>query len=382
MARYFKFDWLTFMVYHVNMKEVLKLLDLSDYLSDFLANVTEMDRDYETVEVFNFNGVRIDFSNQFLYLDDPRKETIFDKQFPKMRVDISGSGLDFLRSQGFDVNSFIRQLPKYENIKVNRVDWAYDFVNADEDYLDLIANEIRNLQIAGCLTPGSRLKTLNTNRNYIYDLQEGCDKQILYIGATRSERKLRIYDKYLQYVQDGIIKKEIPEFKDDPIVKSWLRVELQTRHAFASSFLKTVSATDNFYENAWSWIAENYTIMNDFDLHIMYGFEKLFSYVGKAPIILNENYKYVPVLEQVDNSIEKNLTTLAFYFLRFGFDALADKIYDKVHWILFEEHDPRAKRVRRALAIRISRDLAENRISLKDYVMYDLLQGFSSEVIA
>lgn len=68
-----------------------------------------------------------------------------------------------------------------------------------------------------------------------YSLRSG-DQHTIYLGTTRSNRLVRIYNKLMQYQKNGVIVKPLP-FPENMDVKSWFRIEFQTRKVEASKYL-------------------------------------------------------------------------------------------------------------------------------------------------
>lgn len=390
MANYFRFDWLSCMISNSTLHEIMEILNLADFCSDFLSNVHDRDQNCQTTTVLSFSGVTFEVNTDLLHNSKPKNDlpsvqkNIFYFELRRFRLDISGSGLDFLRSNNFDVTNFILSIPKRNGFTVTRLDWAYDFVNYDHDFTDMMIRELNSLKFSGIIDEKSRLKNYGSDNGqinaYKYQIFDGTEKSCLYIGANRSQRLARIYNKYLERLNNGVFTKDLPIFENDPCVKSWVRFEMQTRYDFSGSFLKSiVSQLDkgkDFIKSAWAFICEKYMIVNELTLEPLAGFKEMFTSVERAPIILNEKYTYVPIKDKLDNTITRVTTTLAIFYIVWGMDLLENKIYDKVHWLLFD-NSISASRARIVLAHKIEQLCYEEGISIKDFAHPEILSALS-----
>lgn len=237
-----KIDWYSAIFNDMSFRTVLEWLQLDRYVTEFCENVYEQTQGLELKYVFNWRGVRLETS-QFNFYNEPVidgtcQEHLFDKVIPKIRLDISGSGLDNLRAEGVDVDTLLRTrvdsngfpampMPSH----VTRIDFAFDLINYQPFFLDKVITYAQkyhtsNDRVLVCSTDprsGGGLK---------YSIRTGSQKTI-YIGGTTSERMLRIYDKRLQYTDPS----NSTYIKDNPYDNpdSWIRIELQTRRKTADS---------------------------------------------------------------------------------------------------------------------------------------------------
>lgn len=81
----------------------------------------------------------------------------------------------------------------------------------------------------------TRVPIMNTQGGNKYSVRIG-DQTTIYLGATTSDKLLRIYDKKAQYTKDGLWKENNP-YMDNDDCKSWFRIELQTRQKKLVLFL-------------------------------------------------------------------------------------------------------------------------------------------------
>lgn len=235
-AIYSKIDWYTAIFSDMSFNTVLRWLGLEDYITEFCENVYEQCQGLEDKYIFNFRGVRLETNQWNFYgeqiVEGTMQEHLFDKVLPKIRLDISGSGLDNLRALGMDVDTFLRTqtdengeyvMPQPSH--VTRIDFAFDLVNYLPEFLDTLIEYCENNH-----TPADRVCIVSDRARsgcgIKYSIRKGGQKT-LYLGATTSEKMLRVYDKKLQYTNPEGTQyvKENPYDNPD----SWIRIELQCR---------------------------------------------------------------------------------------------------------------------------------------------------------
>lgn len=243
---YSKLDWFTCMAYGVSFKDIFLALEIDEgYWQDFLNEPFQRNMGYVTKQVYSVNGINIEFTT-----DDNEKllscENIFEEKINEIRLDITGKGLDWLRTF-CDIDSKLRDpqmLCIIKPVKIKRADFAFDFVNVKGDFLDTFINYLKAKEIESNFNAYSNRLTISKGRWIQYKYVVGYGQKILYLGSTRSERLIRIYDKLLQYQTNGILTKELPYFCDDETVTTWWRWELQARHNSAHHMLYG-SSTNN-----------------------------------------------------------------------------------------------------------------------------------------
>lgn len=225
-AIYMKIDWLTVIFNDVTLFDVLEFLHLTDNVADFFKDQMKINQGYEDFILFKYEGCTIQCSETYFY-GQSEMDDIFSLVCPKVRLDLSGSGLDFLRSTGLDPDKYFRNPDNYpQPFHLTRCDFAFDFINYAETLLDEVVDY--------CLknhTDADRVCIYKHSPGTKYRYVQGGQKT-LYLGSTTSERMLRIYDKRLQFIDQisGLYKKENPY--NDP--ESWIRIELQLRKLTAN----------------------------------------------------------------------------------------------------------------------------------------------------
>lgn len=218
-----KVDWVTMIFTDCCMMDVLKWLHLEKCISDFIRNMFEVSRGYSDVVKFVYNGIVLETNKFSFYGDQP--EDVFDVVVPKLRLELSGSGLDFLRSLGVEMNvyRFNRpNLPEGSSYHFSRIDFAYDFIDYQPTFLDELIEHCNKHQL-----PSGRVPLASTHGAIKCKIVTG-DRKVCYLGSEQSDKFLRVYDKRLQCINrvTGTYVKSNPYGNPD----SWIRVEWQLRN--------------------------------------------------------------------------------------------------------------------------------------------------------
>lgn len=202
-----KYDWFTCVFNDVSLKDVLDCIqffdyDNDDYLKCFSQRILTSVGALPEISL-NFNGAHINLRYEsLLYLTgsvdladlDPYK--VLNTCLPYIRLDISGSGLDYFRSIGISIDTILNKpfdLP-YGSYHPTRADIAFDLIDYAPDFLDQ------------CKEACHRLAHKDTGRvpaqsnGGIKWSERGGDQNTLYLGSVGSDRLLRIYDKKLQFM--------------------------------------------------------------------------------------------------------------------------------------------------------------------------------------
>lgn len=194
--------------------------------------------------------------------------SFFDHNFRKVRVYISGRGMDFCREHFLykDTIDFDRYLLnlycKFDgqhNFRFTRNDIAVDVFNCDQDIIQQIYTEFIKAQIDEDYTTfGKPLNFVFTNRSrsstssFKFDFRVNSDQRTIYIGSKNSDQLLRIYDKYMEKtLPDGGLDSSITYFDQIKTedIKTWTRFELQLRNKKACSV-----ATEHVLESPFGFM--------------------------------------------------------------------------------------------------------------------------------
>ncbi|MBQ9085872.1 MAG: replication initiation factor domain-containing protein [Clostridia bacterium] len=228
---YCKLDWLTAIFQDCSLNHVLRWLKLDDCVSDFCATAYEQSRGYDQVFKFVYNGILIETSSFNFYGVD-LDVGVFDTIVPKIRLELSGSALDYLRSIGVNMDSyrFVQpDLPLSGSYHFTRADWAYDFINYKPEFVDQMLDHI-----ASNMLPSGRIPLASTHGAIGCRVVTGGQKTV-YLGSPQADKMLRVYDKKMQFIDlsSGLYKKTNPY--NDP--DSWFRIEWQTRNRLAHNLV-------------------------------------------------------------------------------------------------------------------------------------------------
>lgn len=230
-----KIDWFSIMLSEISIVDLfcwLQIPEAIDFDDAVLNNFYQMSMGYDERLFFSWNGIAISFS-LFDVKDIPLDTNFFELQVPRVKLDLSGSGLDYLRLQGINIDDFLRNIQSYDYFQnpysITRCDFAFDFVNWQPHFLDKCFEYVHNHH-----TNSNRLCCVGITSSLAYTERHGKD-ETLYIGSPTSDKLLRIYDKKLQYIDRETGAYIKPNFYSNP--DSWIRVEWQLRNRKAVEIL-------------------------------------------------------------------------------------------------------------------------------------------------
>lgn len=229
---YCKIDWLTVMFFDCSMNNILSWLHMDDCVSEFCAAAFQQSRGYDEVFKFIYNGVMLETSSFNFYGED-MSVSIFDTVVPKIRLELSGSALDYLRSIGVDMDShrFVQpKLPDGGSYHFTRCDWAFDFINYMPEFVDQLMDHINEHKL-----PSGRVPLASTNSAIGCRMITGTMK-LVYLGSAQSDRMLRVYDKRMEQTNLNTGTYVKPNPYGDP--DSWFRIEWVTRNKFANDLVQ------------------------------------------------------------------------------------------------------------------------------------------------
>lgn len=229
---YCKLDWLTVIFFDSTLNHVLHWLQHDDCISEFCEGAYEQSRGYDQVFRFVYNNILIETS-AFNFYGRQEDLSMFDVVLPKIRLDLSGSALDYLRSCGIDMDTYrftVPKLPEGGSYHFTRCDFAFDFINYRPDFVDRLIDHIRVHAL-----PSGRVP-LASSKGAIGCKVVTCNQKTVYLGSPQSDRMLRVYDKRMEQMNlaTGLYKKPNPYGNPD----SWFRIEWQTRNKFANDLVQ------------------------------------------------------------------------------------------------------------------------------------------------
>lgn len=347
---YCKLDWVTVMFFDCCMNDILSWLKLDDAVSDYLLGFFERSRGYDQRFIFTYNGVTLDTSAFDLYGCNIDLQ-VFDCKLPKIRLDLSGTGLDFLRSRGLDVDNYLRSpyaFPEGVQYHFTRADFAYDFINYCPEFMDNLIDYVYRNQL-----PSGRIPILNLTGGMTCKVVTGGQKTV-YVGSPQSDRMLRLYDKRLEQMDKSQWVYKKPNPYGDP--ESWFRIEWQVRNQFANtmllgtddkgrlhdfkSILKDIFTRYCFAEGLSGDKHRNHIKPVEF-------WQKLFNWEDLERRII-QNANYVQPVSPVE-SLKKRFETVGIrlfilYYSKFGRERLLEACREYIEK-LFEDNPASAKRL-------------------------------------
>lgn len=246
---YSKLDWYSVVLNHYCPHEVLDLIDCyDDFISMARGREFDSETGFHTVVSFSMDGITFQIQKiEYDFLMDALDGdlvSLFDHEFNWLKLDLSGTGLDVLRNRGIPIDDKVSD-PLFwfdhdeKQHHVTRADFAFDFVNLNPDFLPdfgffLSEGEYKHWFDSGRM-PNGRPGGLK------YSNKLGGSEHTIYLGCPQSDKMLRCYDKLRQMAPDGIWKNPVPTVflaHEDLPLKSWVRIELQTRREFADLCLE------------------------------------------------------------------------------------------------------------------------------------------------
>lgn len=249
-----KVDWFTAMFYDVSVEKVLDLYGLNDFLTADLLSIYSERYSTETnlgkqIILQIANGIRIEVKCSLiesrLKIFNPMGMEFSDlmcEPLPAIRIDFSGSGLEFLRAGGYDVDSRFTT-PVYVcssdgtvftqfgdvRCKITRIDIAFDLLNYGNSFYETCVDLIGKYgdYLTGKIHLGEDPKCCVKST---YSIRSG-NQRTIYLGSSSSDKLCRIYDKGYQWEQARVksIADHPYQTAEGILPDSWIRIELQLR---------------------------------------------------------------------------------------------------------------------------------------------------------
>lgn len=239
-----KFDGITIIVGKCSISRFFDFLGFTD-LIDFddlkLSRPFQRDAQFDDKICWRWNGLDFSFS---IYDNTDYEDDLFHYELEDLRIDFSGQGLDFLRSEGIDCEVFFKDLNKFyewfglSGFHFTRVDIAFDFINFNEDMIDKLLKYIDNNK-----TVSGFIGLCNIARPIVYELNLSSGSTI-YFGSKASAKRLTIYDKKAE--QSDPITGEYIRANPYSNPSSWIRIEARYRKKEADKIIS--ASNDNFFD--------------------------------------------------------------------------------------------------------------------------------------
>lgn len=331
-----KIDWFSGIFKMTTIDEVLKQFHIDKlenydkwveaFNNRYINNFSVLNETY-----INFSGLNIALSNYDILRNNYDLEglSVLDADqivFNKIQVNISGQGLDYLRSLGLDVDLIVQNLNNCDlDFHVTRCDFAFDFINIAPTLVDELMVCCQKSE-----TEFHRIRTGKVN-GLKYSLRRG-DQKTVYIGSTAGNKLLRVYDKKLEYQMSG--KGETPYTIQTVQPYSWIRLELQTRRDLAEKLLYH-QEFDPTYKYVMTLIHDECLPLRQKNSHDLESFETLEQVVNWAalPSII-QNIKvdqvYVdPVIKAV-RAVDNNIVSTSIVVATFGIQEYVNQVFQTI----------------------------------------------------
>lgn len=250
-------------------------------------------------------------------------ESFYINRFSKIRVDMSGGKLDYLRQQGQDFEKLFFSGTLPENAHYTRIDAAFDYINFKPRLFDDLVDFLQQYGVRGRIgvgSAGARQFEIHSGR-----------EEIIYIGS--GQNILRCYDKKLEFDQKD---KWDPE---DIHPECWHRLEWQLRSNSLKKVLSTyvIDTPQHFFEALYqSWMLR--PPLDDYHQRvdpICQAWVDLFDFDNDRLVIQNLQYVYdTPVvcnLDYVHRTLDKYCITFALCIAALGREEVINYIENKIN---------------------------------------------------
>lgn len=243
---YSKLDWYSAVFEGYDPHTVLDWLQMYDLFVDMQkVHQLESSTGLGSFICISVNGISLQFQcvefDQLMDELDGDTISFYDHGIKWMKLDISGSGLDFLRDSGVQIDDLVSDpLSRLHSdsdhgrdFHITRADFAFDFVNLYDNFIQDFSSYLHR----GMYMKWFTNDRMPNGRNSIkFSIKEGSSESTIYLGSTGSDKMVRCYDKLKQMAPCGVWKQPIPKhFAENETLplKSWFRIELQARREFA-----------------------------------------------------------------------------------------------------------------------------------------------------
>lgn len=350
-----KVDWFTAMYYDCSIIDVCRIYDLDKYLTVDLLKTYDERYIHETnlgkqIVLQIAPGIRcevkISLLEKQLRIFDSEKMSYVDLiagKLPSIRFDITGSGLEYLRSIGYDVESrfvvptylcdvdgnLFCQAPSGGRMKITRIDIAFDLLNYTEDFFETCVSLIHEYGDRD----SARMHMGEEDRCCVkkaYSIRQGRDRTI-YLGSPSSDMLCRIYDKAFQFKYGKASIESYPYKTEDGIIpESWIRIELQLRGSSKKSRPdELLHFSKGDFSKMFSYWYHHYALCSQKG-RVCDSFAAFFDWSYLPIIIQNANYIHVPMtkVERVSACLNRNLSGILECLSLMGVDGFVSWIAD------------------------------------------------------
>lgn len=305
---YPRLDYFTAVFNNVDVAYVLEFMGLAPTkFGEYLTDSYMQNQGYQTRYIYKFENIKIDTR-----VDDIVSSNIDDDFiniiFSDIRLEISGKGLDYLRSKGIDVEHRFRRQPDVNELTgrpvfhPTRADFAFDLVNYASDFLDKCLDHVSKYS--------NRVPLCGKKGGITFSVRTG-DQKTLYLGSPSSDKLLRIYDKKWENSDRYGMLKWSPVDYD---VDSWIRVEFQTRDKDAARMLYG----EGDYLSIFRFIFDNFSFKSE-EGGVSQFWVDLFDWEKIPAIIQNAKWVSTPLdKEKCDTLFVRALKVVCAYEAVYG----------------------------------------------------------------
>lgn len=240
---HFKIDWYSAVFKGYSLRQVAKLFRMDDAFPAFLESGFPTSIGAFSYFAYCYNQAKffVQASDLACVSEDiKRSDSIFDVIFPKIKFDLSGQALDWLRQTYFEgaegsdgklLDDFLRT--HFERSDPTRVDFTYDFIDYRPSLFSEMIEFVKFQESMGVYR--LNCKGLPSGLTYSYRLG---DQSTLYLGSTNCTKLLRVYDKKRQFSDPVTHGWKVPENQlPFGYCNSWIRFEYQCRREAAGQLL-------------------------------------------------------------------------------------------------------------------------------------------------
>lgn len=258
-----KIDWFSAVYKDYTIQEIASLYRIDVALPAYMEHSFSTSIGGTEFIAYDWMGCKWFISNVDLSAIDPAilsTEGIFHVRFPKIKFDLSGLALEYLRHHFFEgvnssdtLDSWLRVPQK--DVVATRLDVAFDFVNYKPELFHDMAEWVKYQESQG----NYRLLCAGLPSGLTYSLRMG-DQSTLYLGSTGCDKLLRVYDKKRQFYDPVKNIWTVPESSlSYGFVESWNRIEFQLRRQPANDVLYNEYLNDaDFYKCVLQLVFKRY----------------------------------------------------------------------------------------------------------------------------
>lgn len=333
-----KVDWLTVIFTDMSLVDCFRVFGVdqafyADY-EDVFAHRYDLSKGWCTKVVLMWHHINIQISRtdllDFDFDDSESSKRFFDLKFSNIRFDVSATAIDDLKQLGYDIDKHIFE-PLFTNddgspsdsYHITRCDIAYDLVNYNADFVYRLAELLRTCGNREDKWGDFRVPVLGACQPLKFSVCYGRER-CCYLGATGSNRLLRVYDKLFEWQSKNLSLIKCPYYDvlGGAVPTSWIRIELQLRRP---DFIHPVLYSDSDFYKVFRYIYDNFAIVEGRglrpDLRVSQVWRDLFDWSQIPNLVLKSNLVQstdVDPVVKLHRWIAINAKSLLQYFCVFG----------------------------------------------------------------